>query len=343
VTRGFRGERWRPPAPGFPVPRRSDKRTLPPLTFLPMPGHGPEHVVVDGSGRLLTGLADGKIVRVSPDGGTETIANTGGRPLGMELAGEDTLVVGDAERGLLRVRPVEPGANVEVLCDVVDGERLVFCSCPAIAADGTIYFSQSSRRYDLAHYKGDLLEHSGTGRVLRYRHGASGVGCADGQVDVVAEGLQFANGLLLTPDESSLIVAETGGYRVTRVHLDGAAGPAATEPVIENLPGFPDNLTAGPSGLIWIAMASPRDATLDLLLPRPSWLRAAVWALPDRLKPAPKDMAWALAIDAAGRVVHDLRGWHVGYHEVTSVREHDGVLYLASIEEAALARAELPS
>ncbi|HZR53965.1 MAG TPA: SMP-30/gluconolactonase/LRE family protein [Streptosporangiaceae bacterium] len=333
MTGGFRGERWRPPAPGFPVPRRSDKRTLPPLTFLPVPGHGPEHVVVDGRGRLLTGLADGTIVRVSPDGGAETIANTGGRPLGMELAGEDTLVIGDAERGLLRVRPVEPGASVEVLCDTVDGERLVFCSCPAIAADGTIYFSQSSRRYDLAHYKGDLLEHSGTGRVLRYR---------DGQVDVVADGLQFANGLLLSPGEASLIVAETGGYCVTRVHLDGAAG-GVTEPVIENLPGFPDNLTAGPSGLIWIAMASPRDATLDLLLPRPSWLRGAVWALPDRLKPAPKDMAWVLAIDPAGRVVHDLRGWHVGYHEVTAVREHDGVLYLASIEEATLARAELPA
>lgn len=331
---GFRGERWRPPAPSFPVPRRSGRRTLPPLTFLPVPGHGPEHVAVDGRGRLLTGLADGNIVRVSPGGdpATETIASTGGRPLGMELADEDTLVVGDAERGLLRVRPMEPGASVEVLCNTVGGERLVFASCPAIAADGTIYFSQSSRRYDLAHYKGDLLEHSGTGRVLRYQ---------DGQVDVVADGLQFANGLLLTPDESSLIVAETGGYRVTRVHLVGELA-GTTEPVIDGLPGFPDNLTAGPSGLIWIAMASPRDATLDLLLPRPPWLRAAVWSLPDRLKPAPKDMAWALAIDPGGRVVHDLRGWHVGYHEVTAVREHDGALYLASIEEPALARAELP-
>lgn len=336
ASTAFRGVRWRPPAPDFPVPRRSDKRTLPPLAFLPVPGHGPEHVAVDARGRLLTGLADGKIVRVSPDGepAAEIIADTGGRPLGMELAGEDTLIVGDAERGLLRVRPVAPGASVEVLCNSVGGERLVFCSCPAIAADGTIYFSQSSRRYDLAHYKGDLLEHSGTGRVLRYQ---------DGRVDVIADGLQFANGLVLSQDESSLTVAETGGYRVTRIHLDGErTGQAVTEPVIENLPGFPDNLTAGPSGLLWIAMASPRDATLDLLLPRPQWLRAAVWSLPDRLKPAPKDMAWVLAIDSSGRVVHDLRGWHVGYHEVTAVREHDGVLYLASIEEAKLARAELP-
>jgi sugar lactone lactonase YvrE len=328
---GFQGARWRPPAPAFPVPRRSDPRTLPPLTFLPLPGRGPEHVAVDARGRLLTGLADGRIVRLDPAGGAETVANTGGRPLGLELDGPDSLVVGDADRGLLRVRFGEP-AGVEVLCDSIQGRQLRFCSCPAIASDGTVYFSQSSQRYDLAHYKGDLLEHSGTGRVLRLR---------DGQVDVVADGLQFANGMVLAPDESRLVVAETGGYRLTSIALSGnRAGEAET--LIDGLPGFPDNLTLSTGGLIWIAMASPRDALLDLLLPRAPWLRAGIWSLPDRLKPAPKNMAWALAIDQDGRVVHDLRGWNVGYHEVTAVREQDGKLYLASIEESTLACLDVP-
>jgi sugar lactone lactonase YvrE len=280
-------------------------------------------VAVDSRGRLLTGLADGRIVRVDPAGGVQTIVNTGGRPLGLELDRDDSLVVGDAERGLLRVRLGEP-ASVEVLCDSVQGRKLRFCSCPAIAADGTVYFSQSSQRYDLAHYKGDLLEHSGTGRVLRLR---------DGQVDLVADGLQFANGVVLAPDESSLVVAETAAYRVTRIALGtDRAGQ----------PGFPDNLTVGPGGLIWIGMASPRDAMLDFLLPRAPWLRALIWSLPERLKPGPKDMAWALAVDQDGTVVHDLRGWNIGYHEVTSVREHDGKLYLASIDEPALACLDLP-
>lgn len=331
ASSGFQGVRWRPPAPSLPAPKRSDPRTLPPLTFLRLPGTGPEHVAVDTRGRLLTGLADGRIVRVDLAGGVQTLVNTGGRPLGLELDGDDSLVVGDAERGLLRVRLTEP-ANVEVLCDSVHGRELRFCSCPAIAADGTVYFSQSSQRYDLAHYKGDLLEHSGTGRVLRLR---------DGQVDIVADGLQFANGLVLAPDESSLLVAETAGYRVTRIALDtDRAGQ--TQTLIDCLPGFPDNLTLGPGGLVWIAMASPRDATLDFLLPRAPWLRARIWSLPERLKPGPKDMAWALAVDQDGTVVHDLRGWNVGYHEVTSVREHDGKLYLASIDEPALACLDLP-
>jgi sugar lactone lactonase YvrE len=325
------GVRWHPPAPATPVPRRSDPRTLPALTLLQLPGYGPEHVTVDGKGYLLTGLTDGRIVRVGPAGDTEIVANTGGRPLGLELYGDDALVVCDAERGLLRV-PLTGSASIDVLCNTVGGERLVFCSCPAVAADGTIYFSQSSQRFDFYHYKGDLLEHSSTGRVMRYRQGA---------VDIIADSLDFANGVVLSPDESTLAVAETGAYRVTRIQLTGAqAGQTST--LIAALPGFPDNLTTDADGLIWIGMASPRDATLDFLLPRAPWLRSAVWAIPDRLQPKPKNMAWALAIDVNGTIVHDLRAWNVGYHEVTAARVHDGKLYLASVDATALAVTDLP-
>jgi sugar lactone lactonase YvrE len=300
--------------------------------MLTLPGSGPEHVTVDGKGSLLTGLAGGRIVRLEPGGATEIVADTGGRPLGLEPYGEDALIVCDAERGLLRVS-LNGSANVEVLCDHVAGEQLVFCSCPAVATDGTIYFSQSSRRFDFYHYKGDLLEHSSTGRVMRYR---------DGVVDVVADHLDFANGVVLTSDESALDVAETGGYRVTRIQLSGTQA-GQTRTLAGALPGFPDNLTTGPDGLIWIGMASPRDATLDFLLPRAPWLRSAVWAIPDRFQPKPKDMAWALAIDQDGATVHDLRGWQVGYHEVTAARVHDGKLYLASVVAETLAVADLPA
>ena len=48
------------------------------------------------------------------------------------------------------------------------------------------------------------------------------------------DGLQFANGVVLSPDESYLLVAETGAYRITRLWLGGAraaiwtAGPIST-------------------------------------------------------------------------------------------------------------------
>jgi hypothetical protein len=106
-------------------------------------------------------------------------------------------------------------------------------------APGVLRLSGSSRQRDrlfqpviaalFYHYKGDLLEHSSTGRVMRY---------SDGIVDVVADGLDFANGVVLAPDESTLDVAETGAYRITRIELTGAeSGQTAT--LIGALPGFP--------------------------------------------------------------------------------------------------------
>jgi hypothetical protein len=320
--------RWTPPPNPEPVRRRGDARTLPDVRVIALPGRGPEHVAVDAEGDVLAGLADGGIVRIPESGGPEILANTGGRPLGVEFRDSGTLIVCDAFRGLLSLSLAD--GTIDVLCDSVDGEELTFCSNAAISADGTIYFTQSSRRFNVDRYRGDLLEHSTTGRLLRYR---------DGNVAVVADGFAFANGVVLSDDESFAVVAETGGYRLTRVEL--ATGAKST--FVSGLPGFPDNLTRDDQGLIWIAMVSPRDPLLDWLLPRsPRW-RAAVWATPERLQPGPQDVAWARAVDWSGATVHDLRGWQAGYKMVTAVRRHGTRLYPGSLIEPGIAVVELPA
>ena len=44
-----------------------------------------------------------------------------------------------------------------------------------------------------------------------------------------------------------------------------------------------------------------------------------------------------VALDDAGRVVHDLEADAAAYHMVTGVREHDGRVWLGSLEEPAVA------
>src|SRR2546430_15088595 len=71
---------WQPP----PRPPRARGRTgpvpLPPLRLVDVGGLGPEDVVVDGAGRIVTGVADGRLLRIDPDSGrVERIADTGGR------------------------------------------------------------------------------------------------------------------------------------------------------------------------------------------------------------------------------------------------------------------------
>src|SRR5687768_7369152 len=88
---------WQPP----PAPARSwqarSARPLGPLTLLDLPGTGPEDVAVDDHGRIVTGLDDGRIVRLASAGGpVETLCDTGGRPLGIEWLGDESYLVCDA-------------------------------------------------------------------------------------------------------------------------------------------------------------------------------------------------------------------------------------------------------
>lgn len=314
---------WHPPKVG--PGDRPTRGTLPALTVVQVNGVGPEDVVVD-RGHVFTGVEDGRILRLTPDGRRlDTVADTGGRPLGVELYPDGRLLVCDAERGLL----LADRATGEIETLVPRGEGLRVCNNAAVAADGTVYFTDSTARFDLQYWKADLLEHRGTGRLLRRT--------PDGEVDEVLTGLHFANGVALTPDESAVVVAQTGAYRLDRVALTGADQGGSTV-LADALPAFPDNISTGSDGLVWIAMASPRLPALDFASRLPPAVRKAVWALPPALHPKEKRVVWVRAVDpGTGRTVHDLFGTHPGYHLVTGVREVEGTVYLGSLVERAVA------
>jgi sugar lactone lactonase YvrE len=308
---------WRPPS----APK-ANPDPVPDLTVVQVNGVGAEDVVVD-KGHVFTGVEDGRILRLTPDGRRlDTIADTGGRPLGIELYPDGRLLVCDSKRGLLLVD--RSSGDVEVL--VARGPDLRVCNNAAVAADGTVYFTDSTSRFDLDHWKADLLEHSGTGRLLRRD--------PDGTLEVLLSGLQFANGVALAADESWVVVASTGSYRLDRVELP--SGKHTT--LVEALPAFPDNISTGTDGLVWVALASPRIAALDLAHRLHPAVRKAVWALPEPLQVKEKRVVWVRAVDGTtGEVVHDFRSVRPDYHMVTGVREVDGVVYLGSLNERAIA------
>jgi sugar lactone lactonase YvrE len=295
-------------------------------------GHGPEDVVFDVEGRIVTGTNDGRILRLDPTTGeTTVVGRTGGRPLGVQPCDDGSVLVCDHDRGLLRVAP---DGTVEVLVDRVDGAPLTFASNVVQGPDGTIWFTTSTSRWDVDDHLGDVFEHSGTGRLVRRD--------PDGTVATVLSGLDFANGLVLAPDASYLLLAETSGYRVQRYWLTGPRAGTA-ECLVENLPGFPDNMSLGSDGLLWVAIAAPRNALLDRLLPLPGFLRLLVWNLPETVKPAATPIAWVLAYDLAGRLVHDLRLSDGSYGFVTAVAEQAGTLVISSLHESDVAVVAPPS
>ena len=307
------------------------------LQIHPVDGPGAEDVAVTTSGpdegAVFTGTADGGIWRVSHDGArTDRVADTGGRPLGIEIDPDGRLLVCDAERGLLRVDPATGG--IEPVVDSVRGRRMVFCNNAAIAADGTVWFSDSSTRFGIDRWKDDFVQVTRTGRLLRLD--------ADGTVHVVLDGLAFANGVALAADESFVVVAETGARTLVRRWLTGERA-GTRDFLAEDLVGYPDNIARGSDGLIWVSIASPRDPVVELVQRAPLAVRRQVTRIPESLQPKPKRTLRVQAFDDTGRLVHDLDVDTPSYHMVTGVREHEGRVWLGSLEEPGVAVLDVPA
>jgi sugar lactone lactonase YvrE len=299
--------------------------------LIEVPGRGTEDVVVDAAGEVFTGTEDGVIHRVGADGRRiDAVADTGGRPLGIELFPDGRLLICDARRGVLLVDPAT-GA-VDTLVTEVGGVPMKFCNNAAVADDGTVYFSDSSTVHPIAEWKAEMVEVTRTGRLLRRG--------PDGSVDVLLDGLAFANGVALSGDGSFVVVAETATRMLVRRWLTGPQA-GTSDLLVPELPGYPDNMSRGSDGLFWVAIASPRDPLVERLQRGPMWLRRGVTRIPDRLQPSERRTIRVQAYGDVGRLVHDLsvddREHGVRFHMVTGVREHEGRVWLGSLHESAIA------
>jgi len=307
-------------------------------------GFAPEDLAIDSEDRIYAGLDDGRIMRLRADGTSpELFADTKGRPLGMKFNYNGNLILADANKGLLSI---SPSGSITVLSTEANGVAFRCTNDLDIGADGTIYFTDASSKFPLSNYKADILEHQPNGRLLAYDPKTK-------LTQVILSHLRFANGVAVSPDQSFVLVVETGKYRVHRVWLNRGPterffvqswnwpnGPkyGRSDIFIDNLPGFPDGLSSNGSDKFWLALVTPRDATLDKLLPHP-FLRKIVYRLPAFLQPAPKRYSFAVALDPDGRVVENLQdGSPQCYAQIANVVEHQGFLYFGSIGESALGR-----
>jgi streptogramin lyase len=320
--------RWQPPSS-----RRLPAPDLDPrLHVVVMPGPAPEDVVVDSDGAVWTGLADGKIVRIEADATSHTVvADTGGRPLGLAVARDGRLLICDSHRGLLRM-DTRTG-QIETLVAEADGRPLKFCSNVVESSDGTIYFTESTARFHYERYKGAIMEARGSGSLFRRD--------VDGTVTTLLTGLYFANGVTLTTDESALVFAETQGARVSKYWLAGPAAGTVTALAAE-LPGYPDNISTGPDGRIWVAMVSDRNAFSEWLVPKPPILRKLLWRLPYDWLPDVKPLVWVIGFDPDdGHVVAQVRSRQPGFGSTTGVVQHGDRVWLAGIGASAIAYFDL--
>ncbi len=295
---------------------------------------GPEDVTSGPDGLIYAAMADGVIIRLRPDGSrVEVFAETGGRPLGIEFDAHGNLFVANATLG---IQKITPDGIVQVLVDTYNGQRIEYADDLAVAANGKIYFSDASSKFSASKSGGsyeasllDILEHGGHGRIFEFDP-------ASGKTVVIADGLNFANGVAISDDQQYLLFNETAHYRVWRYWLEGPRR-GQREVVIGNLPGFPDNVNNGLNGKFWIGLVAPRNDLLDDLSNKP-WLRKVTQRLPAFLRPKAEPSSHIIAIAGDGQVLMNLQDSSATVPALTGAFETRDAIWLSSLFGNRLAR-----
>ncbi|WP_017932278.1 SMP-30/gluconolactonase/LRE family protein [Robiginitomaculum antarcticum] len=299
---------------------------------------GPEDVVII-DGAVYAASHTGAITKIDFDAkAVAKIADTGGKPLGMEPARDGGVYVADAYKGLIHVAM---DGKVTTLTDSVDGTPIAYADDLDIGADGTIYFSDASTKFGAQAVGStmdasllEIMEQGRTGRLLAYNP-------ADQSTRVVAEGFSFSNGVAMEPPHSdgreSVLMTETGRYRVLRVWVSGPRA-GQHDVIIDNLPGFPDNINRADNGTYWLGLISPRSKWLDDNSAKPK-ARAMAMRLPASMRPKAENYGHIVRITAVGEVLETRQDPDGAYPQITGAFVGgDGYLYLTSLTAPDLAR-----
>lgn len=304
---------------------------------------GPEDVIFDSKEFLYTVSRTGDIIRFAPPhyATAEVFAHIGGQTLGLAIDAHDTIHVCVSGMGLFSV---DQSRTVKKLSDQVprsllsirDDSRIRFADDLDIAADGKVFFSETTVRFDIHDWASDSLEMRGNGRLLCYDP-------KSGKTEVVAKNLIFPNGVCAETNDKSVLVAETWPGRVKRYWF---AGPkkGQIETVIENLPGFADNINRSSDGNYWVALLGVRTPVHDLAMRMPGFRKRMAqrvaydeWLYPNF------NAGMIVKFSGEGKILQCLwDGVGERHATITSMCEHRGYLYLGGVFNNRLGKIKLP-
>ncbi|CAG0886510.1 unnamed protein product [Darwinula stevensoni] len=281
------------------------------------------------------------------------------RPLALRFQRNGKLYAMDAFQGLLEI-DVDRGV---VTSRVMDTSRPINGRVPrmpddfVVASDGTIYWSDGSTRFDI---DAGLLEFftTGTGRFLRYDP-------RTGRQEVIMDGLVLANGIQLAEDESFLLLAECGHFRIHKFFISYSLIPFS---------GAADNIRPNGRGGFYIAISyviPPGNFDPLKLISKKPWLKFILVKLTWKIRQVSDSINYympncvnaaisymignmrlsqffplklyslALEVDAYGNVLRSFWSTDDILWNITEVQEFDGYLYFGTYMTSGLARLKI--
>jgi sugar lactone lactonase YvrE len=201
----------------------------------------PEGVMALDDGSLYAADGRGQIAWIQPDGRTAFFGKLGGVPNGICLDDRGNCIIANIGNG--QVQSLHPQGRHEVLLTEAGGMKITTPNFPFVDSKGGLWVSNSTARQNVDEA---LQSPVPDGSVILFEKG---------KARIVADGICFANGLALDPEERHLYVAETMLRRVLRFKIqpDGSLshretyGPNVLAPV-----GFPDGIAFDEGGNLWV-------------------------------------------------------------------------------------------
>ena len=179
-----------------------------------------------------------KVIRVDMDGNRETVATVLQQPSGLGwMPNGKLLVVSMRDQKLMRL-------ETEGLVEHADlsGVSRHWCNDMVVDAEGGAYVGN----FGFDRHVGEEPRTTTLVRVTPI-----------GEVRVVADGLWFPNGAVITPDGKTLVVGETLGGCLTSFDIDADGNLSNRRSFAEHVGMFPDGICLDEEGAIWVA--DPRN------------------------------------------------------------------------------------
>ncbi|KDF01092.1 gluconolactonase [Mycolicibacterium aromaticivorans JS19b1 = JCM 16368] len=164
---------------------------------------------------------------ISIDGSVTTVELPGHAPAGLGFRPDGTLLIVSTERQVVL------GYDGEAVTEIADLSGIAPAGLGDMVVDvhGRAYIGSQARE---------------GGVIARLD--------LDNSVTVVAGDLDFPNGMAITPDGGTLIVAESIGRRLTGYDIDAAGSLSGRRVFADGLDGPPDGIALDEAGGVWTSM-----------------------------------------------------------------------------------------
>jgi sugar lactone lactonase YvrE len=288
---------------------------------------GAEDIVFDSAGNLYCGVhkaendfSDGKILKINPDGKIEIFYDAGSWVAGLHFDKQGNLIALSHKEGLISISPQK---IVTVLANKDEkGNTFFIPNGMDIDSKGNIYFTNTSSEspYTIKYGRKLILEMKPNGGLYQYNPTTK-------EVKTLIDGTYFGNGVVISKDESFVLMVETTQYRILKYWIKGEKA-GKTEVFMDNLHGFPNGISIREDGTFWLGFTTKRNDALDKIHHKPG-MKKFVFGLPNWLQPKEDKFGMVMHLSENGTILNtffDSTG--IIMPEAGSVKEQNGFLYM---------------